>query len=129
MARSADAGARMEEAGVREVDNLNGDIREGRGLSQAVRQARTRRTRSAQEDPRGFLGKYSGGAVTDQPQRRSKPLPATGCRRPKPLGGQSVPDGSQHFVPVQCTTQSLTGQVGFVKLIRSWTPELLVVAG
>ena len=82
--------------------------------------------RFAQEDPRGFLGQYPGGAVIDEAQRCPELfsyLQGVVDRNREP--GQFVLTGSQHFGLVQRITQSLAGRVGFVNLLPFSGPELL----
>ena len=80
----------------------------------------------AQEDPRGFLAQYPGGAVIDEAQRCPELfsyLQGVVDRNRDP--GQFVLTGSQHFGLVQRITQSLAGRVGFVNLLPFSAPELL----
>lgn len=80
----------------------------------------------AQEDPRGFLAQYPGGAVIDEAQRCPELfsyLQGVVDRNRDP--GQFVLTGSQHFGLVQRITQSLAGRVGFVHLLPFSAPELL----
>ena len=82
--------------------------------------------RFAQDDPRGFLGQYPGGAVIDEAQRCPELfsyLQGIVDRRREP--GQFILTGSQHFGLVQRITQSLAGRVGFVNLLPFSAPELL----
>ena len=80
----------------------------------------------AQEDPRGFLAQYPGGAVIDEAQRCPELFSyLQGVVDRNRDAGQFVLTGSQHFGLVQRITQSLAGRVGFVNLLPFSAPELL----
>ena len=82
--------------------------------------------RFAQEDPRGFLGQYPGGALIDEAQRCPELFSyLQGVVDRNREAGQFVLTGSQHFGLVQRITQSLAGRVGFVNLLPFSAPELL----
>ena len=82
--------------------------------------------RFAQEDPRGFLGQYPGGAVIDEAQRCPELFSyLQGIVDRNREAGQFVLTGSQHFGLVHRITQSLAGRVGFVNLLPFSAPELL----
>ena len=82
--------------------------------------------RFAQEDPRGFLGQYPGGALIDEAQRCPELFSyLQGVVDRNREAGQFVLTGSQHFGLVQRITQSLAGRVGFVDLLPFSAPELL----
>jgi predicted AAA+ superfamily ATPase len=81
--------------------------------------------RYAEEDPRGFLARFAGGAVLDEAQR----CPAlfsylqTRVDASRQMG-EFVITGSQQMGLLSNITQSLAGRVGLVQLLGFSVPEL-----
>jgi len=79
----------------------------------------------AREDPRGFLGEYSDGAVIDEVQRApdlTSYLQEVVDENPEP--GRFVLTGSQHFGLSEAVSQSLAGRVGVLYLLPPGLDEL-----
>jgi len=81
--------------------------------------------RLAQDDPRGFLGRYSNGAIIDEAQRcpdlfsyLQGHVDASADR------GQFILTGSQHLGLMESITQTLAGRVGTVQLLPFSHSEL-----
>jgi len=81
--------------------------------------------RLAQDDPRGFLGRYSNGAIIDEAQRcpdlfsyLQGHVDASADR------GQFILTGSQHLGLMESITQTLAGRVGAVQLLPFSHSEL-----
>ncbi len=82
----------------------------------------------ALEDPRGFLARFSQGAVFDEAQRWPDLFShlqgmVDADRRP----GRFILTGSQQFGLVAGVTQSLAGRVGMTRLLPLATPEIPAV--
>lgn len=82
----------------------------------------------AESDPRGFLDKYSGGAVIDEAQR----CPALfawlqGVVDEKRHAGRFILTGSQQFGLLSGITQSLAGRVALLSLLPFTSGELQAV--
>lgn len=72
----------------------------------------------AETDPRGFLGRYGGGAVLDEVQRAPSLfsyLQEAVDRDPTP--GRFVLTGSQHFGLTDAISQSLAGRISLLHLL------------
>jgi len=79
----------------------------------------------ANEDPRGFLARFSQGAVFDEAQRWPDLFShlqgmVDADRRP----GRFILTGSQQFGLVAGVTQSLAGRVGMTRLLPLASPEI-----
>lgn len=79
----------------------------------------------ADEDPRGFLSRYSEGAIIDEIQR----VPALVSYLQtfvdeKPAAGQFILTGSQQFELLSHITQSLAGRTALLKLLPFSIEEL-----
>lgn len=80
----------------------------------------------AEEDPRGFLGKYSEGAIFDEIQRVPhlfSYLQGIVDRHGRP--GEFILTGSHHFLLHQHISQTLAGRVSLHKLLPCSIQELL----
>lgn len=83
----------------------------------------------ANEDPRGFLARFSQGAVFDEALRWSDLFShlqdmVDADRRP----GRFIRNGSQQFGLVAGVTQSLAGRVGMTRLLPLAATEVPAVA-
>jgi len=81
--------------------------------------------RLAQDDPRGFLDRFAGGAIIDEAQRcpelfsyLQRHVDASARR------GRFILTGSQHLGLMESITQSLAGRVGTVRLLPFSHAEL-----
>lgn len=80
----------------------------------------------AQEDPRGFLATYDGGAILDEVQRvpdLPSYLQALVDERPEP--GRFILTGSEQFEVLNRVSQSLAGRTGLVRLLPFSIEELI----
>ncbi len=79
----------------------------------------------AQNDPRGFLKEYRGGAILDEIQQAPglvSYLQSEVDERPEP--GRFILTGSQHFGISQTVSQSLAGRCGLLTLLPPDLAEL-----
>jgi predicted AAA+ superfamily ATPase len=80
----------------------------------------------AEEDPRGFLARYPGGAILDEAQRCPALFSYLQTRVDADQRmGQFVLTGSQQFGLLSSITQTLAGRVGLVQLLPFALQELL----
>jgi predicted AAA+ superfamily ATPase len=81
----------------------------------------------AAEDPRGFLARFSGGAIFDEAQRWPDLFSyLQGMVDAERFSGRFVLTGSQHFGLLSGVTQSLAGRVGLTRLLPLALGELPV---
>ena len=74
----------------------------------------------AQEDPRGFLARFSKGAIFDEAQRWPELFSyLQGMVDAEPVKGRFVLTGSQPFGLLSGATQSLAGRVGLTRLLHN----------
>lgn len=84
----------------------------------------------AEEDPRGFLARFAGGAVFDEAQRWPELFShLQGLVDHDRVAGRFVLTGSQQFGLLAGVTQSLAGRVGMTRLLPLAATELAGVAG
>ncbi len=81
--------------------------------------------RFAREDPRRFLAQFPRGAVIDEAQRCPDLFSyLQGVVDPRRSPGQFILTGSQHFGLMEKIGQSLSGRVGFLRLLPFSHAEL-----
>jgi predicted AAA+ superfamily ATPase len=79
----------------------------------------------AQEDPRGFLARFAGGAIFDEAQRWPDLFSLLqGVVDEDPRPGRFILTGSQQFGLLSGVTQSLAGRVGLTRLLPLSLAEL-----
>ena len=83
----------------------------------------------AQEDPRGFLARFSKGAIFDEAQRWPELFSyLQGMVDAEPVPGRFVLTGSQQFGLLSGVTQSLAGRVGLTRLLPLALAEMPATA-
>lgn len=88
-----------------------------------------RRTQ-ANEDPRGFLAEFRGGAVIDEVQHAPALVPYLQTEvDARPVAGRFILTGSQHFALAAGISQSLAGRTAVLHLLPPSLGELRRFAG